>query len=134
THRIEDLNGAAAAVLGLDLATAKGRSFDDSIHPDHRSRLWADLALPVPRSEAHPPVAARREVTGVRPEDGEFPLEVSLSSYGDGTAGGYLAVIPGLTEQRQAGGERERLPQQPAHDGPARNGGANGVRGRSRAQ
>jgi PAS domain S-box-containing protein len=111
-HRIEDLNGAAAAVLGLDLETATGRSFDDSIRPDHRDRLWADLSLPVPRSEAHPPVAARREVTGVRPDEDEFPLEVSLSSYGDRTVGGYVAVIRDLTEQRQAGEERDRLHQQ----------------------
>ncbi len=108
-RQIEDLNGAAAIVLGADLMMVRGRSFDEFIRLDHRGKLWTELALTVRRSEAHPAVAARRELPGVRPDGTEFPLEVSISSYGEGAAGGYVVVIRDLTEQRQAQEDQDRL-------------------------
>lgn len=113
-HRIGLINRAAETALGL-VDESQGESFDRFLRPDQRESLWTALAATTRRSEANPPVALRRDVIGLRANGDEFPLELSVSSFGEGSARGFVLVLRDLTDQLRSRGEQEQLQAQLAH-------------------
>ena len=110
-RRITAANPAAERIFGA--VHPVGSAFDRFVHPDDREALWDDLATSTRRSEAHPTVAASREVVGLRTDGSEFPLEIAISSIGDEHRG-YVVVARDLTERIRQRTERERLQHQVA--------------------
>ncbi len=107
-RRIGLVNRAAETTLGL-VEDCRGELFDRFLRPDQREPLWAALAATTRRSEANPPVALRRDVIGLRANGDEFPLELSVSSFGDGPARGFVLVLRDLTDQIRSRGEQDQL-------------------------
>lgn len=110
-RRIGLVNRAAEITFGV-LEDCRGDSFDRFLRSDQRVPLWTALASTTRRSESHPPVALRREVVGVRVNGDEFPLELSVSSFGDGTDRGFVVVLRDLTDQLRFQGEQAQLQAQ----------------------
>lgn len=113
-RRIGLVNRAAETTLGL-VEDCRGAAFDRFLRVDQREPLWTALAATTRRSEANPPVALRRDVIGLRANGDEFPLELSVSSFGDGPARGFVLVLRDLTDQLRSRGEQEQLQAQLAH-------------------
>ncbi len=110
-RRIGLVNRAAETMLGL-VEDCRGELFDRFLRPDQRDPLWAALAATTRRSEANPPVALRRDVIGLRANGDEFPLELSVSSFGDSSARGFVLVLRDLTDQIRSHGEQAQLQAQ----------------------
>lgn len=110
-RRIGLVNRAAATTLGI-VEECRGEPFDRFLRQDQRAPLWTALAATTRRSEANPPVALRRDVIGLRANGDEFPLELSVSSFGLGPARGFVLVLRDLTDQLRFRGEQERLQSQ----------------------
>lgn len=110
-RRIGLVNRAAETTLGL-VEDCRGEPFDRFLRPDQREPLWAALAATTRRSEANPPVALRRDVIGLRANGDEFPLELSVSSFGDGSDRGFVLVLRDLTDQIRSRGEQAHLQAQ----------------------
>lgn len=114
--RVVDLANPAAAVLfGHTTESIRGLPFDRFLGPEHRDPLWNALAAVTRRSEANPPVAVRREVIGLRDSGDAFPMELAVSSFGDGTDRGWVLVVRDLTEVIRAREDQERVQTQLAH-------------------
>ncbi len=112
-RRIGLVNRAAETMLGL-VEDCRGEPFDRFLRPDQREPLWAALAATTRRSEANPPVALRRDVIGLRANGDEFPLELSVSSFGEGSERGFVLVLRDLTDQIRSSGERAQMEAQRA--------------------
>jgi PAS domain S-box-containing protein len=110
-RRITALNPAGEQIFRVAAADALGRPFDPFVQPEHRERLWHDLAAVTRRSEANPPVALRREVPGRRADGSPFPAELSITSSGERGAG-YVIIARDLGDIVEERAERERLQQQ----------------------
>ncbi len=108
------MNPAAESILGTSVPEAIGRSFDRFLLPEQRRAFWDGLAVTTRRSEAHPPMALRREATGVRGDGGVFPMELAISTFDGSARHGYVLVLRDLTQREREREERERLQQQVA--------------------
>jgi PAS domain S-box-containing protein len=109
---IDLMNPAAASILGVELSGIQGQSFDQFLQARQREPLWSGLEVATRRSVANPPVAVRREVVGIRGSGDELPLELSVSSFGEGDARGWVVVLRDLTDQINEREEHERLQAQ----------------------
>ena len=113
-RRILVMNPAAEAIVGTTAAETAGQPFDRFLAPADRGSLWDGISVETRRSEAHPPVALRRETTGLRADGTVFPLELAISTFDGSAPHGYVLVLRDLTSRERERDERERLHQQVA--------------------
>jgi len=111
-HRILVINHAAEAIFGVRAEDVTGAPFDQFLAEDERRAFWDGIAVTTRRSEAHPPVALRREATGIKGDGTTFPMELAVSSFDGSARRGYVLVLRDLTHREREREERERLQQQ----------------------
>lgn len=111
-RRVTALNPAAEQIFRTTTDRIRGEPFDRFVQAGPGNDLWRDLAIDTRRSEANPPVAVRRELTGVRADGTVFPMELAIASVGDDGARGYVIIARDLVDITAEREERERLQQQ----------------------
>jgi PAS domain S-box-containing protein len=102
-------NPSAERIFGLERAEAVGRRV-------------VDLIVPAPLREAHlaglerfladgtgPVIDRRIEITALRADGSEFPVEITISAHRDGDRWFFHAFIQDISERVRGEGDRERL-------------------------
>lgn len=112
TRRVTALNPAAEQIFRTTTDRIRGEPFDRFVQAGPGDNLWQDLSVDTRRSEANSPVAARREVTGIRADGTLFPMELAIASVGEDGARGYVIIARDLVDITAERKERERLQQQ----------------------
>jgi PAS domain S-box-containing protein len=102
--RIRLWNSAAAKIFGYAAAEAVGRCVMDIIVPPKYHEAKRKGFAEFVRTGQGPVIGKTREVTALRKDGAEFPVELSVSAYLDRDAQVAIALIRDITERKQ--GER----------------------------
>jgi PAS domain S-box-containing protein len=104
-----EFNPAAERTFGYTHAEAIGQPLDELIVPPAlRSRYREELRQTVETGEARG-LGERLELTGMRANGEEFPVEVALTQIGGHDPPMFTAYLRDITERRRAEEERNRL-------------------------
>ncbi len=102
-------NPSAEAVFGRGREEALGRPVAELIIPEAlRAAHWEGLRRFLATGEAHA-LDRRLEMTALRADGSEFPVELTISALEDGGHWSFHAFIRDISERVEADRERERL-------------------------
>jgi PAS domain S-box-containing protein len=105
-------NPSAETLFGIGQREALGRSVAELIIPQelreaHTAGLQRFLA-----EGAGPMLDRRVELTALRYDGGEFPVELTISAFDDGDEWKFTAFVQDITERKENERQRERLVQE----------------------
>ena len=106
---ITDWNAQAETIFGRSRAEAVGRGLDETIIPErYRDTRRKGLAHFLRTGEG-PMLNQRIEMSALRRDGAEFPIEIAIVPIQSAGSAGFSAFIRDLSESKQAAAERERL-------------------------
>jgi PAS domain S-box-containing protein len=107
--RVVEFNDAAERVFGHRAEEAVGRDLAELIIPPHlRERHRASLRRVVEGGE--PSILGRRvELTGLRADGTEFPIELSVNQIAGASPPAFTGTVRDITDRRRAEEERDDL-------------------------
>lgn len=93
-------NRAAAEMFGIPIAQALGSDLDRFIPERHREIHKRDIAAYASFGDTRRRMGQLQELTALRADGTEFPIEVSIAKVGEGDQVLMTAVVRDLTERR----------------------------------
>jgi PAS domain S-box-containing protein len=113
--RIVFWNIRAEEMFGLTRDQALGRLLAETVIPEHhRDAHWSGLRHFLQSGEG-PVLDKRTELTALRSDGGEFPVELTISALKEGGMWSFHAFIADISERHRAGQERQRLLEELRH-------------------
>jgi PAS domain S-box-containing protein len=107
--RIAHWNPRAEEMFGLGRADALGAVLADTIIPErYREAHWQGLRRFQETGEG-PVLNRRMELSALRADGSEFPVEMTISALSDGEGWSFHAFIADISERHEAARERQRL-------------------------
>ncbi|HEV8613787.1 MAG TPA: ATP-binding protein, partial [Gemmatimonadales bacterium] len=109
-RRIRHCNPAALEILHCDAEAVLGQPFDRFARAGGLAELWSPAPEAPDGQPATPP--GGYEVSGLRADGTEFPMEVSLRAIGKADPEGYVLILRDRTQRARLEEERERMQAQ----------------------
>ena len=105
-------NAAAEKIFGFTAVEAIGRSLMDVIVPPQYHEAKRKGLAEFAHTGRGAAIGKTLELTALRKDGTEFPIEISVSSYRDGNDFVAVALVRDITERKRAEAELEELQQQ----------------------
>lgn len=101
-NRITEFNPAAQEIFGFSRAQVIGRDLAETIIPAGMREGHRQGVKRHRNSETAPRIGGRLELTALRADGTEFPVELTVSRVRAAESGGFTAIIRDLTQRREA--------------------------------
>jgi PAS domain S-box-containing protein len=107
--KVVEFNRAAEKLFGYSRAAAVGRAVADLIVPAHHRQAHVDGLNRYLRTGVGPALGRQLELTGLRSDGSEFPIEIAISAVAGQDAPTFIAFIRDITRRKQSADELKRL-------------------------
>jgi PAS domain S-box-containing protein len=107
--KVAQFNQAAEKLFGYPRAAAVGRAVADLIVPAHYRQAHLEGLNRYLRTGAGPVLGRRLELTGLRSDGSEFPIEIAISAVAGQDGPTFIAFIRDITRRKKSADELTRL-------------------------